>query len=284
MSKRASAIGAAVVTAFAVAAGCTVTIQPNIFVAEEDFELSQPLDDIGSMSIAWDNGTIEVRVDPAATEILITGTKRVVAESSQAANDALDDWTIELAIAESSPAQAFLAFNAPPGAGRTYDADLEVVLPPALNLAIENDNGSVKVEDNTALTNISVANGSVTVTGQQGDLTVSVENGSIGIDSLAGNVDAEAENGNLSIDADPEEGGSVKARVDVGSIELRVPAEFAASLELDTDVGIVAADLGAFTLTDLQSSLHRVTATLNGGGGELSARTDVGNVRFDNLP
>ena len=264
-------------------AGCDL-FSVLAFKATENFTLTQPFADVGSLVVDWRIGDVSVRFDPDVTEITATGTKHTNALSQAQAEGALDDLQIELTLAESFPIQAFLSFNVPAETAYTYSADVEIVLPGPLPLTIGNAVGEVVVEGNEELTNINVHVGNAYVRDQVGDTLVTVNAGSVEIEAVGGNVDAQVATGDLLIEAAPAADGTLEATVDFGEITLRVPADFAASLLLMAELGTVETDLSDFAVSDLQVSQGEVSATLNGGGGAINADTSVGNVTFEALP
>ncbi|HNQ21847.1 MAG TPA: hypothetical protein PKK06_02010 [Phycisphaerae bacterium] len=268
------------------AGGCEITIGPVFPEAQKDFALTVPAADVGSLVIDWRRGSITVTVDPDATDISADGTAKVRAESQARAEQGLADLQITLVVAESFPAQAFLAFRIPAGGMLSYEADVEVVLPPRIALTVGNADGAVRLTGGDTLTIINVYRGNLTLTGQTGDAVVSVTDGDIAIDSAGASVDAEVvDSGNLQIDAEPPAGGYVLARVGrAGDIFLRLPADFAADLDLSSGAASLVVDLADFTITNLRIRRDRVQATLNGGGGEVTAGTELGTITFAALP
>lgn len=295
-------IGLCAVLTLAFNAGCTITVEPGIGTASGDFNGSLSFDGITALTIDWRNGSIELRVSDTATEIGISGTQRVTADSDEAAQAALDDWTIEVANAAGDAATAVLNFGAPSSSTRVYRADVEVVIPAGVALTVDNENGTIDITGNTGTTTIRVTNGSVNVIDQagntditttngsvelratDGNIDVQSSNGSITIDSTSGNVEAQTENGSIDIDARPEDNGTISATVQLGSIEIRVPADFAADVDFEGGFGGIFTDLSEFTVTGLEETLNDLTATLNGGGGLIEADTSVGSISFESLP
>ncbi len=288
-----------VITAMVALGGCTLV---GAFRADEAFNLTFDDDGITSLSIVWTNGRVTVAVDENATEITAAGTKFVNAETQEAADGDLDVITVELSASESVASRAVLRFEAPRAGVRVYGADVEVTLPAGLTLNVESANGDIRVRDNQGDTTIDLANGQVTISNTQGDLTINlangnvavtglegdaaveVANGRINLESTGGDVVANAVNGDVDVRARPAANGTLEAGVTTGSVSIQVPSDFAATLELESGlVGSVDATLGGFTVTALETRRTRVVATLNGGGGSISASTVVGSVEFASL-
>ena len=262
----------------------SIELFPRIDIAREDFSLSAPADGIDALRIDWENGSVTVRIDDTATEITAAGEKTVRAGDEEDSEQGLTELSITLEVDESDPDKLVLRFRlAPDHVSANFVANVEVVLPSGLDLDIDADNGVVVVTGNTGETKIDLRNGEVEVTEQIGDTFVDVKNGSIEIDSLAGSVDVDVDNGDITVTARPVGGDRLIARVDLGDIDLLVPANTAADLDLDTDLGAVSVSLSEFVVTELNTGLFSITATINGGGVEISADVDFGTVSFGSL-
>lgn len=288
MKHRMNSIAAVLVSPLILAVGCSVSASFSFLAGrvEENFSLSAPFEDAGSLTILWRNGEVSVRVDESATEITANGTKIVQAATDDNAQEMADQIEITMEAAESFPLQVFLRFTAPDDLIALFSADVEVVLPAGIALSISNDNGNVTVQGNTESTDIDVNIGIVTVTDQSGDITVDTTVGRIDIDSTAATVEATGDTASISITAQPGVDGSVVARTANGSVSISVPADTPASLSLKTTVGAAVVSLGDFTVNDLSpigGFVTEVTATLNGGGGQIVGETVIGNVSFGSL-
>ncbi len=272
-----------VATLVAAFGGCTVIIAPPGDV-EEDFSLSAPLDAAGSLLVDWGNGDVSVIVDDTVDQIAVTGTKRVLATSREAADEAMINFDIEIDSGDEDNPQTIVRFDAPQfDVAVIYVADVEVRVPAGITLTVESAAGTVRVQGNTNHTGITVENGDVVVLQQNGDADVDVGNGDVQIESMAGDVEVTGQTGRVTVSADPGETGSLTVAINVGSIALAVPADTPASLTLGTDVGSIDANLEGFNAEDVHATGKSLTATLNGGGGEIDARTNTGNVSFEAL-
>ena len=283
-------------------AGCEIVIVPpgpgGAF--DEEFSLSTASDDVGSILVEWRNGEVSVLVDPEATEITVSGTKTVTAESDNLAEAAMEDFEIRLFVEAVTPSRLILQFDAPEfEAGMVFSADVELVLPGGVELAVEHlngdvsvtgniqttgitlANGDVTVTDNTGACEIDLANGTVIVTGQQGNTIVEVNNGNVEVSSNSGNVDVRVGAGSIAVEASPAADGEVIARTDVGSVEIAVDADTAAFVDLRGTIGSVTIFPEDFTaITELTTTAMGITATLNGGGGQITGETDIGSVEL----
>jgi hypothetical protein len=281
MNHRRRGILGALTALVVIGTGC-VPLSAFRFLSDEDFTLTLDEAAAGTLTIDWHNGTIEVVFDETATAITATGRKYVTgALSASSAANALDDITITLSAAGTDPEQVTLRLQTPSATPPSYGANVTVTVPAGLTLAVDSDNGNVTVTGNAGSTTIDLDNGNVVVADQAGDVDIDVANGQVEAASTAGDVTVDVNNGTVEVAAEPNADGNVVVSVNVGSITVHVPADFAATLDLRTDVGAVdLEDVSAFSITDLSQSLTHVTATLNGGGGTITAQTDVGTVQF----
>jgi hypothetical protein len=255
------------------------------FQSQEEFALALASEGVTALAITWGNGTVTVRIDERASAITATGVKSASGNSQEAADAGLTQITVELVAAESEPTQALLTFTAPAGLLQTHSGDVVVVLPRGLPLTVTCDNGDVAVTGNQGRTEVSVASGNVRILEHTGDAQVRSGNGVIDVHSQDGDVDVSSDNGNIEVLAQPAAGGRVRVNSNVGVVHIEVPADFGAALHLSTPplVARVDADLTGFVVTDLVQKPYEVTATLNGGGGEIVGECEVGNVVFGPL-
>jgi hypothetical protein len=241
---------------------------------------------VAAMRVEWADGVVTVSVDPNAADITVTGTKTAQGSSTEEADARLADVTVELAPDATDPTLAVLRMSAPSTLLSNTSADVNVVLPAGLPLTVRSKSGVVAVTGNTALTDVVLDQGHISVLEQTGDVRISSSDAVIDVDSQAGNVDVTSENGNIEVRAQPAAGGYAKVVAQVGVVKIWVPAEFAAALDLSSTpvFGRVHADLDGFTVTDRSEKSYAVTATLNGGGGEVIGECDTGDLSFARLP
>ncbi len=276
-------LGASLALTF-VLSGCGIVIFPAP-TAEKDFSMSTSADGAGTVDVIWINGDVTIKVDDAATRISATGKKKATGVTEELAEENLENLDISLLVSESTPKKVYLRFDVPSDTlGIIYTADVELVLPAGVTLAVENSNGDVSVTGNTEATTVDLSNGAVTIDEQEGDVTVEVANGSVDVISESGSVEVEVASGSIDIAAKPDEEDSLIAKTGVGTVEIAVPVTTKASLSLKGNVGGITAVLDGFTVTDLTTTpLNTVTATLNGGGAEIVGETAVGGVDFRSL-
>lgn len=265
--------------------GCVLPGGPFARSASEDYTATASAEGIQKIRIDWEGGTLDIRIDDAADEIRAEGRKTVRASTIERAEAGLEDFSIQWMSSATASSTVVLAFDRPASSfGLVFSATADITIPAGVELDINGENVSVLVVGNDHTTDVDVENGNVEVVEQSGETAVAIENGSATVESTGGDVDVNVEHGAIRIDAVPGDTARILADVAFGGIDIRVPADTAAELDLDTDLGSVETDLDGFTVTDLQVNSTSVTAILNGGGATIRARSNVGGIEFGPLP
>lgn len=276
-------VAATLAAALLTVGGCPFV--PGWQRTEDDFgPLTTDFNGVDTIVIDWRTGDVDVVIDPNATKIDASGTKFVRASTEERAAQGLEE--IDIQLSTSAAGTVTLSFSAPTATttGIIYGADLTLVIPGGVDLTVELATGDVTVTGNTGTTYVDVATGNITITDQTGDVSAATATGNTSVDSSAGDVEAASTTGNVTVNARPAENGSIEAGAATGNVTIRVPADFAATLELATNVnGLVSADFTGFTVTDLIRTTFLITATLNDGGGQIEGATATGNVVFEAL-
>ncbi len=287
-----------VATALVVLGGCP--LNPLAFRAADPYTLAAEFDNGQSLEVDWRNGEITVTIDATATQLSVNGEKFAYSSTQAAADEGLPNIEVTLAPSVTDPNTYTLDFSAPTGGGVIYGASAEIIIPVGATLVIDTQSGDVVVNGNTGNTTVSVANGGVNISQTSGDTDASTQNGVIAITSLDGNITAQSQNGSIALEsaggnvaastqngsigliANPDPNGTVEATTENGSVTIQVPSTFAASLALTVQAGSITLvnDLADFTVTELNQGAQTVTATLNGGGGSITGRSQLGSVTF----
>ena len=128
---------------------------------------------------------------------------------------------------------------------------------------------------------IRLANGNILLDEVYGPLTLTVENGTIRAGGIGESVTAQTRNGNVELGFQRFPAGSTaRAQVGNGNLVLAVPPAIAARLDVRTAVGNISTDGLQFQRQDFVPSGagRRFTAQLGDGTGEITLRTENGNV------
>lgn len=251
----------------------------------EPFEISQALPSGSSLSIDWGNGSVEVRIDESAETITASGTLRVSAPTEDEANLLLPGLQVRLETSAQDPDILELALEVPNVTSfAQFSADVQVIVPRSVTLAIGADNASVELHDNADTTTISVGNGDVDIFNQQDSLlAIEVVNGNVGVDTTGGDVQITVGNGSAAVAAAPPAGGTVSVIGGVTLVGVQVPVDFDAMLSLNSGNGIIQADLAMFDESDVITNQTTVSATLGAGGGLIEVVVQNGNILFEPL-
>lgn len=237
------------------------------------------------------NGPIRVRVDDSRSDAAIGIFKFANGESSTEAKELLN--SINVKIGRTGANQEILEITVefptqdqegnPVGAGRT-GVSLNIHLPNGMDLDLNNENARIRVSDLSGAVRARTINSAIEVNKVTGDLDLGTDNGRIGVEQTEGGVLARSGNGSIIVRGALAGNGVIDAETGNGSIEIRVPTSTAASLDLQTTNGLVTANFGGFALVnDLSSTVDKLTAVLNGGGGTIRGKTTNGSITFAGL-
>jgi hypothetical protein len=144
--------------------------------------------------------------------------------------------------------------------GTTANANVvyEISVPRSMQVAADNVNGSIEVNE---------------VSGQ---IDLDTTNGKIVVNRCSGSVDASTTNGAISVELTSVEAGrEMSFETTNGRITLTVPPTLAADINAATTNGSVRSDL---PLTTSRFSRTSIKGTLNGGGPEIRLRTTNGGI------
>lgn len=293
-------LAAAFVASLAAAPACVrIEFNDGPRTVSRAFDHRVPAENVGVIDLAARRGSITLTRDPSAAEISIRGTRRATAPSSDEAGFAVELIDIDVRVAESDPVQVFVQFEAPPDSALTaYEADFIIVSPVGVEFRVEQEEGDVTVSGNTGPLQIDVfGGGDISITEQSGEVEAATRTGHVTVHSgggsvnastgdgrivvtARGSVDASNTNGSITIGASPEPGGAVFARSLSGDVSVKVPSDFGTELRLATAFGEITTQLEGFDIDEIHLDVNEITATLNGGGGDVRAETQFGDVTF----
>jgi len=143
-------------------------------------------------------------------------------------------------------------------------------------------NGAIRIERARGDVDVQSSNGEVKITHiEAGTISVATSNGGIEAESVSGAASLETSNASISFQAvrlpsSPE----VNAVTSNGSVTVEVPANVRARVSLKTSNGHISPDFGSAAVSGLETSRNELEADLNGGGGEIRARSSNGDITF----
>jgi hypothetical protein len=239
--------------------GCSGCVDNTDFAAEETFY--ERIEFAGQARLRLDgiSGNIVITGIADSDSIIVSGTRRVLSESTEDAEDHLPlldvsirDLTTEVAVRTQQPSRP---------EGRSYEVDYEIVLPAGMGVAVSNVNGTITVDDLTATVEVANVNGQIVVRDIFGSVYAAIVNGQI--------------SGEVTLPLD----GTIEMDVTNGIIDLEIPVDTSAEFYASKVYGEINI-LGNLDLHDTQITNMLVTGTLGAGEGDirLTVVTGVINV------
>lgn len=151
-------------------------------------------------------------------------------------------------------------------------------------LTIANDFGEIEL--NQALANsydLDSNSGGITVDGAKNQIKAQTDFGSITIENAENAIlDLNSNSGNITFSGSLGEGAH-SVTSDFGEIELTLPADSKLSVDFQTDFGGIKSDIPIeVTLSgDTTADKNHVVGTINGGGSELTVKTNSGGITIN---
>ncbi len=146
---------------------------------------------------------------------------------------------------------------------------------------LETSHGVIEAQDIGGELRAETSWGRVTVNGIAGPCTVRTSHGGVHLEGVQGDIRAATSWGDVRANVAPAPGRSVELRTNHGAITAIVPADFGANLDLKSSSGSLRTALGNAMLEQVESDDGRLTAVMNGGGGQLVARTSYGAITIE---
>ena len=233
--------------------------------AEDAWSRTYTLPSDGSLEIAGEDGTIDVR-GADISQVEVQAEREARADSEEAARELLRKLDIREDVTATSVRIATSGGDStwvPPGLGRRAQTRVQyrVRVPPGLRLTFK------------------TANGGVRLTGVTGRILVTTNNGGVTAEDLSGSVVAKAVNGGVRVDLASIAGDVVLSTTN-GGIRLTLPSTAKVNLQASAVNGRLAIDDEFGVTPQGEGASHSVTAAINGGGPNVSATTLNGAVRI----
>ncbi len=158
--------------------------------------------------------------------------------------------------------------------------DLHLVVPAGASLEILVANGPVEVAALTGNVEIHTFLGQVDIDGVDGNVVVETTEEPVSVLDVTGDVWARTTVSDVTLRLAPPPDGQVYAETTTGDINLTLSKTTAASVRLNSDEGQVSANLNGFQITNISTGSGFLEGVLNGGGGQIEARTTTGQIIF----
>lgn len=259
------------------------------------------------VKVTNDVGSLRVTVDQSATQATLEVTKVALADSEADADALLAEMVV--AVTEPTEQDNTLTIVAEQPDSATDDSSnfefsvdgdqitiqsivgsvvvaqyrLRLTLPPGHGLQAVQKVGPIKTIALDTASTLETQAGSIDAVATQAALTATSQAGNIEVEAHQGSLDAGTEAGSVDIEmASLAAADLVKVRVEAGGIDLRLPSTLGASLRALTEAGNISFAPDDFAATsDVTDTRVFVEATLNGGGGSIDVRTEVGSIDID---
>ncbi len=250
-----------ILTALAMAAA----VAASAATLQETFDRTFEVKSGSSFSLENTNGHITVR-SWDQSRIRVVGEKRVESRDSDAARKAFAELRVEPSVNATGvhittryPKQNGEGlFDWLAGTNVSMAVNYEVTVPRAMNVDLENTNGSIDISD------------------VHGSLHVSNTNGHIELLRCGGDVDAETTNGHVKAEMSDVSSRGVRLETTNGRITVALPRALNARVDAETTNGRINTDLPISTTRFEKTSLR---GTINGGGGaDVKLRTTNGSI------
>jgi hypothetical protein len=298
-----------------VASGCIV--YPHR--AEIGDERSLDLAGVDQVEVETRNGAVEVTCRDAAGSSLLESRRHARGMTEEEARTYAESIRVVAERDPARPAVLRIAAEIPDGMdGRSPGCHFRLEMPRGADVLVHTRNGDVTLEGVRGHVDANTSNGKIQVDDVVGSVRGKTSNGAVQLESVRGDVEVETSNGevkisrieagsisvassNGGIEAESVSGaasletsnGSIAYRAarlprlaDVnvatsnGSVTLEVPSDVQARVSLKTSNGRIHRDFGTASVSGLDADKNDLEADLNGGGGQIRARSSNGDITF----
>lgn len=230
---------------------------PLRFEAQEPFAFAIAVTTQEVWSLTNLNGQIEVLGVPGGDSIRVEGTKRVMSNDQDDADQRLAD--IEVTSAAGADSITIRSVHPPSGDGRTYVVDYQLSVPAELLGFTANGNGDITLESLRA------------------DVEIQLGNGNALVEDLVGGAVIEVGNGDVECQATlPAAGGAIAIGVGNGNIDLAVPVT--TSAQVSATVGNGTISVSGLTLVDRTETETTLAGRLGAGTSSITLAVANGDI------
>jgi len=228
------------------------------FSAEESFSYEVGRGTREYFRIEGVNGTITIAGTSNADHVSVTGSRRVLSDTQQDANDRLDSL---LVVVDSTDSEVSVQTVQPDDTqGRPYIVDYTISVPMDFDI------------------NLVAANGDVAINTIAGDILVLLANGDVTFDATEGNVSVSLANGEVKASSTLPPGGSIVLSAANGEIDLGIPQTTSAELTASVANGDITVRNLDVTIT--KRTQKELEGTLGGGDGTISLNLGNGAIHI----
>ena len=226
------------------------------FVAADSFSFEVEIEDHIRLSLEGVNGDITITGLSEASSVLIWGEKRVGSESTQDAEEHLNELDVkvtdmqsEVSVKTIQPDQTY---------GRSYVVDYNITLPQNLEVVVANVNGMVSID--SINNSVSVAN----------------VNGQVKLDEIFGSTSVQLVNGQIQAEVTLPTDGIIGMSTVNGGIDLDIPQNTSAIFSAKVVNGTIS--ISDLVLNNPVSTPDSLAGTFGDGQGTISLNTVNGSI------
>jgi len=234
----------------------TDNVSNTNFVAADSFSFEVEIETHTRLRLEGINGNVTISALSEADSVIITGEKRVGSESTQDAEEHLQE--LEVSVADMGSDVRVKTIQPEQTHGRSYVVDYTITLPQNLEVLVTNVNGAVTIDS---------INNSVSVVNVNGQVTLNEIFGSVLVSLVNGQIQAEV---TLSTD------GTIVMTTVNGGIGLDIPQSTSADFSASVVNGTIG--ISNLVLTNQVSTPDSLTGTLGDGQGTISLSTVNGSI------
>jgi len=240
---------------------------------------------VTTLRIDVTTGRVALRIEDGATpQLKLTKTVLLKNQSNDQLSKILKGATLTVARSFVDSSRLEISSDLARGINSTDVAfDVQIVLPVSVPTQVIMDNGPAEVKGLKANVEIRTDNGAITLNDIVGNVVAETSKRAIEITNVAGNLRAETSDADIVLKIAPPDGGQVFVETTNGGIDLALSPTTKAAINLDATDGTVTADLTAFGVSNLTTAPDLLRCTLNGGGGQIEARTSGGDIQLVGL-
>lgn len=226
------------------------------FIAKESFSFKVDVSAHSRLRLEAVTGSITITGKSGSDSVLVTGEKRVGSESTQDAEEHLQQLIVTV---QDLGNEVFVKTTQPEQAqGRSYVVDYTITLPEDLEVLVNHVTGSVSI--------YSVNNG----------VSVSHVTGKVLLDEISSSALVNLVTGEIEAEVTLPEDGTINLNLVTGNIELDIPQNTSAEFSAKVVTGTIS--ISDLVLQNQVSTPGSLTGTLGSGEGTISLNVVTGSV------
>lgn len=231
-------VALAAISLSAVSCSSRVVAERTMTVERDVIELTGgTVFDALAVDIRARNGSIQVRADESASQVLLEARLKAKGRDRAAAEVRVEAMEVQMQVNDAGVLEVRAVS---PGDWKSGDAaSFTLVVPSLGSVVADTSNGKILLDGGRGDAELSTSNGSVTVTSSSGALKLESSNGRISVENQAGSVDAETSNGSISVSLAEGDDYGFELETSNGSVTVEVPTDWSGAISASTSNGRV---------------------------------------------